>query len=41
MPEPELIRLKAGAKQPLQIVSFTIATVAVAVSADAKLASQT
>ena len=39
MPGPELVRLKAGAKQPLQIVSFTIATAAV--SADAKLASQT
>ena len=39
MPGPELVRLKAGVKLLLQNVSFTIAIAAV--SADAKLASQT
>ena len=42
VPELELVGLKVGVEQPLQIVSFTIANaIAAVISADAKLAFQT
>ena len=42
MPELELTGLKAGAEQPLQIVSFAAANaIAAVISADAKPAFQT